>query len=102
MTEPNAWRLDMLELKAVLTAATRVRHLREEFVAGELGWVRHERNIMHDATNAIRARYGRPPVTREQIEAVESRAGGHIDYVSKYAIGCADLVHAEPTGEEKP
>jgi hypothetical protein len=88
------WQKDFRELRDVLTAATKVRHLRPGFVDGDLEWVTFERSVMHDATNTIRARYQKPPVSVAEILVAENRACGHIDYVQKYAIGCADLVHA--------
>jgi hypothetical protein len=92
MSDP--WQKDLRELRDVLTAATKVRHLRPNYIDGDLEWVSYERSVMHDATNAIRARYRKPPVGGDEILSAETRACGHIDYVQKYAIGCADLVHS--------
>jgi hypothetical protein len=100
MSERDAWRADAQELKQTLSHATTERDKRPDFapVSGELGWVIYERNIMHDAVNRMRARYGKPPVARDEIAWVETRACGHIDYVAKYAYGAADLVHAPDHG----
>lgn len=93
--EAAAWREDMYELEAVLIEATKQRPARSSFmpVSGELGWVAFERIMMHDAVNRIRARYGRAGVSREDVGFAERRAVGHVDYVAKFAMGAADLVH---------
>lgn len=97
MTDAKAWQTDMRELKDVLNAAIEERWKRQDFlpVSGELGWVRYERLAMIDAVNRIRARYGRPPAERAAVEAAETRANGHVDYVSKFAMGAADVVHSD-------
>lgn len=94
-TEAAQWREDVHELQEVLIAATRERPKRSTFgpASGDLGWVVFERITMLDAVNRIRSRYGRAPVSRDDIEFAERRAVGHIDYVAKFAMGAADLVH---------
>lgn len=89
----SPWQRDVAHLREVLTAASKVRHLRPEFFHGELEWVRHERQVMLDAVNALRARDGRGPVGFEEVVAKERSALGHSDYAQTFAIGCADLVH---------
>lgn len=95
---------DFAELKAALVAATEHRDERPDFdtASNELGWVLYERGVMNDATNRLRARRGFAPVSAEHIELAEMRASGHIDYVQKYALGCADLVHRiEPAANQQ-
>lgn len=77
-----------------------MRYRRQEFVKledgdTELGWVLYEREQVLAAVNALRADAGKAPVSSDQLRAAETRACGHVDYTSKFAIGCADLVAAE-------
>lgn len=92
---PYAYRVDLDELRQTLVRAAAERDDRSTVENGELGWVLHERRTMHDAVNRLRARYGKPPVTEEAIVRVEMSATGHIDYMQKFALGAADLVHAD-------
>ena len=79
-------------LKAALAQAITERPQRRDFVNGELAWITYEREVMHQETNRQRAKRGRGPVSLADIRRVESTSEGHIDYVSKFAIGCAELV----------
>lgn len=83
--------------KDLLNEATTERPKRRDMVlletgSGEIGWVLYERSVMRDEVNRLREERGRIPVDDHVIIQVEGQACGHIDYVLKYAIGCADLV----------
>lgn len=88
------WQSTAREVRELLEEATRHRSERSEFVDGELAWVAHERGVMHDAANRLRARMGKAPVSAEDVYTAEMLAAGHVDYVAKYAYGIADLIHA--------
>lgn len=80
----------------LLNKATLERSKRPDMVildrgAGEFGWVLYERDVMRDEVNRLRQAKGLDPVDDPAIIRVEMQASGHIDYVLKYAIGCADL-----------
>lgn len=47
---------------------------------------------MLDAVNAHRRQYGKQSVGPDAIRRVEFMASGHFDYVTKFALGCVDLV----------
>ena len=81
----------------LLNEATTEREDRRDFVTlddgtAEFGWVLYERAVMRDEVNRLRQAKGLDPVDDYVLLRVESQASGHIDYVLKYAIGCADLV----------
>lgn len=83
--------------KDVLNEATTERSKRPDMVVleggtGEFGWVLYERAVMRDEVNRLRQEKGLDPVDDDTLLRVEGQASGHIDYVFKYAIGCADLV----------
>lgn len=82
-----------LELSLAFDRAAAERSKRDQFdpATGELGWVLHERAVMHGTVNRVREDRGLPPVPVEEIERVERSAQGHIDYASKFALRCADL-----------
>lgn len=54
-------------------------------------WVLAELQAMCDAVNVIRLERGRPLVTVQEVERVETGALGHTDYASKFALYCAEL-----------
>lgn len=83
------------EMYRTLTQAQAERHLREELVDGELGWIRYERETMHAAVNQARSDRGLPPVPIEAVDRVEQQATGHSDYTKKFALYCAELVLKE-------
>ena len=80
--------------RETLLLAAGERADRDEFTADgrELGWVVHEREVMHQAVNRERGERGLPPVSLEALMTVERRAQGHSDYVAQFALGCAGLV----------
>lgn len=94
-------------LLGVLHYAMRERERRRDFVPGpdgypECRWAAYERSQMHGAVNGIRVSRGLAPVTLDAVLAVEGQAVWHVDYDSKFAIGCADLVLDGWPGEEVP
>jgi len=96
----RTWSQDLEYLRTTLTRAQQTRYRRQEFGQlehgnTELGWVLYEREQMLAAVNALHAAAGKAPVSSDQLQAAESSACGHVDYTSKFAIGCADLVAAE-------
>jgi hypothetical protein len=92
MTDYRAYPATVQHLKATLTEATTHRHERDDWIAGECAWVTYERQRMHDETNLLRARRGLGPIDEKRIRRAERLAEGHIDYVQKFALGCADAV----------
>jgi len=97
-SSPTIWRENLEALRQVLVTAQAERSKRQEWVAsedgtpGELGWVLFEREQMLQAVNDLRTRAGKTPVSAEQVTQAEQRAMGHVDYTTKFAIACADLV----------
>jgi hypothetical protein len=86
------WREAYDDLHETLMAAQAERGQRREWRAdGEIGCARYEREVMADRVNLLRARRGLGPVSIEEIGRKERLAIGHVDYTSKFAIGCADL-----------
>lgn len=94
----ETFRQDLHELKVALLTAAAARNQRDHFdtATGELGWVIHERHVMLDATNRLRASRGLLPIDEDAIIRIETSASGHIDYVQKFAIGCAELAGERP------
>lgn len=95
----NGYGMLVAELREVLldAATAAERSKREDMVDGELGWVLHERQVMTDAVNRLRAHAGKSPVHIDAVKRVDQSATGHSDYVLQYALGCADLVLADDT-----
>jgi hypothetical protein len=92
MPEHMKWRALVDDLRGWLNVMSTMRDQRPDFTDGELGWVRFERAGMLERVNVHRAAAGLPPVAESAVLCVERGACGHIDYVAKYAMGCADLV----------
>ena len=82
--------------REILASAQEQRHLREDVIDGELGWVIYERDTMHQAVNQARAEAGKQPLPVTAVEAVEQQACGHSDYAPKYALYCAELAQETP------
>lgn len=82
---------DQLHLAFQRAAAEREKRQEFDTATGELGWVLHERAVMHATVNRIRADHGLDPVPLSDIEVVERSAQGHIDYAAKFVLRCADL-----------
>lgn len=89
-------------LRRALLAATRKRGERPNLVPGpdgntEPAWVGYERHVMRTEVNTEmvhlrRAVSLRDLATEEAIMRVEREAEGHVDYVDKFAYGCAEIV----------
>ncbi|WP_422758741.1 hypothetical protein [Paenarthrobacter sp. C1] len=56
----------------------------------ELAWIVHEREVMAEATNRLRADRGLPPADRLALIRAEGLATGHCDYDTKFALYCAE------------
>jgi uncharacterized protein YkwD len=59
------------------------------------GWEARERETMFQATNGLRKKLGKPPVSMEQVAMAERMALGHSDYYHKFPLHCAELVVGE-------
>lgn len=59
-------------------------------------WQREEREAMLEAVNGYRSRFGKSPVVMADVQRVEQMAVGHIDYGTKFALYCAELVQDRP------
>jgi len=58
-------------------------------------YVLFEREALHVAVNAERARRGFPPVDLKAIDRVERLACGHVDYAHKYPLYCTEIALGE-------
>jgi uncharacterized protein YkwD len=80
----------------VLQTAAKERNKRSKWVNNgkhlEPEWVIYERAQLFEAVNQERALRGLPSLTLDDIRRVEYTAEGHIDYASKFALYCAELV----------
>jgi hypothetical protein len=81
--------------RAVLLNAASQRDKRLAAILTEYGsereWERFERETMLAAVNEERARRNLSPATADQIQGADSQASGHIDYVDKFALYCAEI-----------
>lgn len=89
---------------AVLRREASRRHLRTELVElmpglHEPAWVRAERRAMWIVVDELRRARGLPSVSLDDVWRAETLACGHIDYLTKYAMHCADLVLDAGPGE---
>lgn len=55
-------------------------------------WIERERKVMFDEVNLQRSKRNKSPVSLPEVVKVETMACGHIDYSSKFALYCAELV----------
>jgi hypothetical protein len=83
--------------RATLARAAEHRGQRPDFIAlpsgrHEIGWVLYERACMRAEVNQARAERGKPPADVDVIERAENHAAGHVDYASKFALYCAEIV----------
>lgn len=92
-TERLSFRAVHDHFRNTLMTAAEERSSRQGFDAatGELEWVLHERAVLLAEVNRIRAEIGGDPVDADAIEDVERGALGHVDYVTKFALYCAEL-----------
>jgi hypothetical protein len=87
-------------LVAVLRDASRQRGKRGDFVPDGPGvtvpgWVLFERDVMRAAVDVERAARGLSPVEPDRVTRAERLACGHVDYVEKYALYCAEMALGE-------
>jgi hypothetical protein len=78
------------------------RELRDHFLAKlakaqeqrsqRADWIEFERSVMFEAVNNERQARGLPPISLTDVMRVERMATGHVDYSSKFALYCAELV----------
>lgn len=103
--EHRRWRNDCDTLHQALIDAQDERRLRDDIVETRdetgriewtVAWVLHERAVMRDTVNRLRAERGLEPASPDDLRRAEGMATGHSDYASKFAIYCADLVHQTP------
>jgi hypothetical protein len=74
-------------LLAILSKAQGQRGIRRD-------WIAFEQQTMLDAVNRMRAERGDQPITLATLLKKERLAVGHVDYSSKFALYCAELVMA--------
>lgn len=81
--------------RGMLLEATGTRNQRQEIsrtVWGpEIGWVIHERMCMLTAVNVARSERGYPPVDIEAVRRADQQATGHVDWLDKFSLYCAEL-----------
>lgn len=65
---------------------------RTEFKDGRFEWNTYEMEELLQFVNVLRHALRKPPVTFSDIEKIESRAGGHVDYTHQLALYATDLV----------
>ena len=79
----------------VLIEASAERQSRPDMVEDEgtrePGWVVHERAVMRQEVDSVRAARAMPPISDAAMQRAEALALGHSDYTRKFALGCADL-----------
>jgi hypothetical protein len=100
MSVPLRQRLALRDrFRAVLAKAMEQRDKRPDFVdtmdGPELEWVLYERVVMLDEVNRMRAERGYPKVDSYLVLRAERMACGHVDYHSKFALYCAEIVLGE-------
>lgn len=92
---PHAqWKFLRERMLAVLEEAQKERAdlNRAPLIAGEPAFVVNERTRMFSAVLFERLKLGQPPIPISSIMRVESMASGHVDYTTKFALYCAELV----------
>lgn len=67
---------------------------RKEFEWPE--WLDHERNAMLEEVNLQRSIRGKIHISLDELIRIETNASGHVDYSSKFALYCAELVLDDP------
>lgn len=86
-------------LRDALLAATEQRDLRNEVIFAASGpepwWVCYERVQMLNAVNQFRLERGRSLISMDAIVRVDQLATGHVDWLDKFSLYCAELVLAK-------
>jgi hypothetical protein len=90
-------KLDLRDLlRRELELACRERDQRTSIVETESGpetaWVLYERYRMLEAVNLFRAACGLPCVSGADIRRADQLATGHVDWIDKFPLYCAELV----------
>lgn len=79
----------------VLIEATESRNQRQGIVqtvrGPEIGWVIYERMCMLTAVNVARSERGYPPVGIDAVRRADQQATGHVDWLDKLSLYCAEL-----------
>lgn len=83
-------------LQNVLQTAAKERSKRSEMVRFDNesvpAWALYEQGKMLEAVNLALTARNRPPVQLADIQRVERMAMGHVDYASKFALYCTEIV----------
>ena len=84
--------------RKVLIDATKCRDQKRAIMettwGPEVEWVGYERAQMQAAVNFARAERGRAPVGIDAIRRVDQWATGHVDWLDKFSLYCAELVES--------
>lgn len=79
----------------VLIDAAKQRDQRREIVTTvwgpEIGWTLYERVRMQEAVNFALTERGLPPVGIDVIRRADQSATGHVDWLDKFALYCAEI-----------
>ncbi|MCO1575571.1 hypothetical protein M8C13_07340 [Crossiella sp. SN42] len=79
-----------------LTQLARQRQARAELVQTPYGlecaWAGFERSKMLDLINDERRRLGKNMINQDDVDREERQACGHVDYLFKFSLYCAELV----------
>jgi len=97
---------DKLDLRdkflSVLKAAATQRKRRTALVSAPGGvgrsepeWVAFERRAMAEVVDAARAARGLAAASPERLQRAERIAVGHVDYMEKFALYCAEIALGE-------
>lgn len=73
-------------IEAALVAEAKLRHDHPD------DWIERERSAVAAEANRWATSYGLLTITSEDVERVEGRAVGHIDYARKLALYVAELI----------
>lgn len=82
--------MKLIEIQKALLTVLEEAQCARQFPKAD--WISMERTAMLDAVNRLRV--GKRPVDLATITGVERLALGHVDYSSKFALYCAELVTA--------
>lgn len=93
MIRYQQWMKCIWELEEALSDKTQQRGKDPEV------WIAAERKVMHQTVNELRSKRNRQPVAIAEIEKAERLAVGHVDYVRKFALYCAEIVFKEEIEE---
>ena len=90
---------DFMRCYETLVEALRDAQLEREYMPLTLGangmnpyWNTYEMLVMYKSVNCARELLDKPMVSWQDICRMEATAAGHVDYTSKFALHCAELV----------